>query len=79
MCYASSSISFFIVVGDMHVVYLFLVPVPGTSLLLSSSDIPLATMPCHKASHHCTPHGGPPHFLLITTLVSVAQLVYKLQ
>ena len=62
-----------------HVMLLFLVPVPGTSFLLPSLDILLATVPCNEASPHYTPYGGPPLFLLIVTLVPVAQLVYKLQ
>ena len=60
-----------------YVMLLFLVPVPGTFLLLSS-DIPLAIVPCNKAAPHCIPHGEPLLFLLIATLVPVLQLVYKL-
>ena len=37
----------------------------------------LATVPCNKALLHCTPHGGPFPFLLVATLIPVAQLVYK--
>ena len=79
LCYAPNSISVcFMVVGDTHVMLLFLVPVPGTFLLLSSSDSPLAIVSCNEAAPHCMPHGGPPPFLLIATLVPVPQLVYKL-
>ena len=74
---------FILVVGDTHVVlmlcfcswYLFLVPF----FYLSSSDIPLAIGPCNKVVPHCTPHGGPPPFLLVATPIPVPQLVYKLQ
>ena len=73
------------VVGDTHVVlmlcfcswYLFLVSVPGTFLLLSSFDIPLAIVPCNKVTPYCMPHGRPLPFLLVATPIPVAQLVYK--
>jgi len=39
--------------------------VPGTFLLLSFSDIPLAIVPCNKVIPHCMPYGGPSPFLLI--------------
>ena len=68
-CYASSSIS--VLLGCrghtccLYVMLLFLVPVPGTFLLLSSFDIPLAIVPCNEVTPHCTPHGGPSPFLLM--------------
>ena len=62
-----------------HVMLLFLVPVPGTFLLLSSFDIPLAIVPCNEVTPHGTPHGGPSPFLLVATPISIPQLVYKLQ
>jgi len=68
-CYAPSSI--FVFLGYRghtccpHVMLLFLVPVPDTFLLLSSSDIPLAIMPCNKVAPYCMPHGGPSTFYLL--------------
>jgi len=62
-----------------HVMLLFLVPVPGTFLLLSSFDILLAIVPCNEITPHCTPHGGPSPFLLVATPIPIPQLVYKLQ
>ena len=68
-CYAPSSIS--VLLGWRghtccpHVMLLFLVPVPGTFLLLSSSDIPLAIVPCNEVAPHCMPHGGPFPFYLL--------------
>jgi len=56
-----------------------LVPVPGTFLLSSLSDIPLAIVPCNEVAPHCTPYGGPSPFLLVATPIPVPQLVYKLQ
>ena len=84
-CYAPSSILVFLHgcrgrhTCCPHVMLLFLVPVPGTFLLLSSFDIPLAIVPCNEVTPHCTPHGGPFPFLLIATPISIPQLVYKLQ
>ena len=40
------------------VMLMSLVPVPGTFLLLSLSDIPLAIVPCNEVAPHGTPHGG---------------------
>ena len=83
MCYAPSSISVYL--GSRghtccpHVMLLFLVPVPGTFLLLSLSDIPLAIVPCNKVAPRCTPHGGLSPFSLVATPIPVPQLVYKLQ
>ena len=62
LCYVPSSIS--VLLGCRGhiccscVMLLFLVPVPGTFLLLSSSDIPLAIVPCNKIAPQCMPHGG---------------------
>ena len=50
-----------------HVMLMSLVPVPGTFLLLSLSDIPLAIVPCNKVAPYCMPHGGPPPLLLVAT------------
>ena len=41
-----------------RVILLFLVPVPGTFLLLSFSDILLAIVPYNKVAPQCMPHGG---------------------
>ena len=65
-CYAPSSISVYLGCRGHtccpHVMLLFLVPVPGTFLFLSSSDIPLAIVPCNEVAPHCMPHGGPSPF-----------------
>ena len=84
-CYAPSSISVLLhsCRGQHtccpHVMLLFLVPVPGTFLLLSSFGILLAIVPCNEVTPHCTPHGGPSPFLLVATPIPIPQLVYKLQ
>jgi len=61
------------------VMLMSLVPVPGTFLLSSLSDIPLTIVPYNEIAPHCMLHGGPPPFLLIVTPIPVPQLVYKLQ
>ena len=53
--------------------------VPGTFLLLSSFDTPLAIVPYNKVTPHYTPHGGPSPFLLVVTPIPIPQSVYKLQ
>jgi len=45
--------------------------VPGNFLSLSFSFFPLAIVPCNKVLPYCMPHGGPPLFLLVATLVHV--------
>jgi len=82
-CYAPSSISVHLGCRGHtccpHVMLLFLVPVPGTFLLLFPSDIPLAIVPCNEVAPHFMSHGGPSPFLLVPTPIPVPQLVYKLQ
>ena len=62
-----------------HAMLLFLVPVPGTFLLLSSFNTPLAIVPYNKVIPHWMPHRGPSSFLLIVTSIPIPQSVYKLQ
>jgi len=67
---------FILVVEDTHVVLMlcfFLVP----GLFLLFFFYPLVTMSYNETSPHCTPHGGPPSFLLVVAPIPVAQLVYK--
>ena len=52
------------------VMLMSLVPIPGTFLLSSLSDIPLAILPCNEVAPHCMPHGRPPPFLLVATLLN---------
>jgi len=84
ICYAPSSIYVFLHGCRGHtccpyVMLLFLVPVPGTFLLLSSFDSSLAIAPCNEVIPHCMPHRGLSPFLLIATPIPIPQLVYKLQ
>jgi len=54
----------FLVVGT-HMLFSCYASVPGTFLLLSSSDIPLAIVPCNEVASHCMSHGGPFPFYLL--------------
>ena len=55
-----------------RVMLMSLVPVPGTFLLLSLSDIPLAIVPCNEVAPHGMPYGGPSPLLLVATPIVVS-------
>ena len=62
-----------------RVMLMSLVPVPGTFLLLSLSDIPLVIVPCNEVAPHGMPYGGPSLLLLVAIPIPIPQIVYKLQ